>query len=391
MGEKLLEQPPSISLGHRMLAACSGSIFTSLLVTPLDVVKTRLQAQSGRQYVNAGAVSSAARNSCLSGRCREVFWVSNTNVACAIHPEIIPDCAIQINRKQFTGTWEGLVKIARYEGPTKLWRGLSPTLAMAIPANVIYFTGYDRLRELFPLQNQHIAPLLVGGLARALAATVISPVELFRTKLQAVSSHHGAFLDTMKELQHSVKLKGFTALWKGLRPTLWRDVPFSSVYWLAYENTKSLLADSKHPSTLGQKSEEFTIAFASGAVSGAIAAVVTQPFDVAKTREQVAVGKVNMMRLLKEAYQDEGIRGWFKGTIPRILKVAPACALMISFFELGKTLATKHAQNSHSTNFRQAMNLQESERKLLHSIPYQPTQSTRIEERMSSAPTARSA
>ena len=32
--------------------------------------------------------------------------------------------------------------------------------------------------------------------------------------------------------------EGVAALWKGLGPTLWRDVPFSMVYWLGYENLK---------------------------------------------------------------------------------------------------------------------------------------------------------
>lgn len=45
----------------------------------------------------------------------------------------------------FTGTLDGMVKIARYEGVSSLWSGLSPTLVIAMPATVGYFTLNDIL------------------------------------------------------------------------------------------------------------------------------------------------------------------------------------------------------------------------------------------------------
>ena len=54
------------------------------------------------------------------------------------------ECAVEEAQKRtFTSTFDGMRKIARNEGFTTLWRGLSPTLLMTIPANIIYFTGYD--------------------------------------------------------------------------------------------------------------------------------------------------------------------------------------------------------------------------------------------------------
>ena len=71
--------------------------------------------------------------------CREVFfsrgWNGNGNtVQCNYVPFETPAiengyCAAEeTGKRTFRGTWEGLVKIARYEGVTSLWRGLSPTL-----------------------------------------------------------------------------------------------------------------------------------------------------------------------------------------------------------------------------------------------------------------------
>ena len=96
-------------------------------------------------------------------------------------------------------------------------------------------------------------------------------------------------------------------------------------------------------------------------MSGAIAAFVTTPFDVGKTRQQTVVnsnmsaerrrnlpeGKT-MPRFLWHIYQHEGMAGLFKGWAARTLKVAPACAIMISSYEIGKRMATTvNAKKEH--------------------------------------------
>jgi solute carrier family 25 protein 39/40 len=41
-------------------------------------------------------------------------------------------------------------------------------------------------------------------------------------------------------------------------------------------------------------------------------------------------------QVLKEIYGEEGWKGLTRGIIPRVAKVAPACAIMISSYEIGK-------------------------------------------------------
>jgi solute carrier family 25 protein 39/40 len=40
--------------------------------------------------------------------------------------------------------------------------------------------------------------------------------------------------------------------------------------------------------------------------------------------------------ILLKIYRERGFRGLFAGIVPRIIKVAPACAIMISTYEFGK-------------------------------------------------------
>ncbi len=76
-------------------------------------------------------------------------------------------------------------------------------------------------------------------------------------------------------------------LWRGLTPTLWRDVPFSAIYFAGYEAAKrSLTGGGLGEGNAAGSGEEFGVAFVAGAASGSLAAVLTHPFDVIKTKLQ---------------------------------------------------------------------------------------------------------
>ncbi|CAF9916868.1 hypothetical protein IMSHALPRED_003318 [Imshaugia aleurites] len=384
-----------ISAGQKMLSAVSGSLLTSLLVTPLDVVRVRLQSQPQTSNTPISRPSSnftnLPPNIGVTACCREVFWVNNTSPFCiatnpsstatlaTLNPSIsstsssAADCAVdETRRRNFSSTLDGLRKIARHEGPTSLWRGLSPTLVMSIPANVIYFTGYDSLRSnpQSPVHNyipDAYAPLIAGSIARVAAASVISPIEMFRTRMQAATSGSGTgvFAETLTGLRTMVHSQGYTSLWRGLTLTMWRDVPFSGIYWWGYEAVRDRLTDIRHPPhsrrdsrsksrDSGNHTSTFVDSFVAGATSGAIASVITTPFDVGKTRQQVLhhePAKVastalrpeeqSMPRFIYHIWKEEGMTGLFRGWVPRMLKVAPACAIMISSYEVGKKMAKR--------------------------------------------------
>jgi solute carrier family 25 protein 39/40 len=87
----------------------------------------------------------------------------------------------------------------------------------------------------------------------------------------------------------------------------------------------------------------FLVHFVSGAASGTIAAVLTTPIDVIKTNAQVSHltpsrKHKNAWDIFRNIVMEEGWRGLTKGVVPRAVKVAPACAIMISSYELLKAV-----------------------------------------------------
>ncbi|XP_013974439.1 mitochondrial glutathione transporter SLC25A40 isoform X3 [Canis lupus baileyi] len=252
---------------QQMLASCTGAILTSLMVTPLDVVKIRLQAQN---------------NPFPKGKC---FVYSNglMDHLCVCEEE--GNKAWYKKPGRFQGTLDAFFKIVRNEGIKSLWSGLPPTLVMAVPATVIYFTCYDQLSALLRSklgENESRIPIIAGIVAR-------------------------------------------------------------SMYWYNYEVLKKWLCAKS-----GLYEPTFMINFTSGALSGSIAAVATLPFDVVKTQKQTQLWiyeshKISMplhmstWAIMKNIVAKNGFAGLFTGLIPRLIKIAPACAIMISTYEFGKT------------------------------------------------------
>ncbi|XP_029013953.1 probable mitochondrial glutathione transporter SLC25A39 isoform X3 [Betta splendens] len=348
MGERAVSVPAaSISPVQQMLASGTGALLTSVFVTPLDVVKIRLQAQQAPFHQTLPCKPAS-----WSGVTRPSKW------KCFLYCNGLMDhIYICQNRTSFTswyktpmhfsGTLDAFVKITRYEGLRSLWSGLPPTLVMAVPATIIYFTCYDQLRDFLRyglgFQGSHI-PLVAGGLARLGAVTVISPLELVRTKMQ---SRRLSYSELRVCIRSAVAQDGLLSLWRGWGPTVLRDVPFSALYWFNYELVKMQLCEQS-----GMSQANFSISFTSGAISGAIAAILTLPFDVVKTRRQIQLGEMDSQgvsfkkttstwHIMKEIWAELGYRGLFAGFMPRVIKVAPACAVMISTYEFGKAFFQK--------------------------------------------------
>ncbi|XP_072364737.1 mitochondrial glutathione transporter SLC25A40 [Scyliorhinus torazame] len=313
---------------QQMIASCSGALLTSLLVTPFDVIKIRLQAQrtpfhKGKCFLYCNGLMD---HLCVCENGNNVAWYKAPG--------------------QFRGTLDAFVQIVRYEGIKSLWSGLPPTLIMAVPATVIYFTCYDQLRAFLKYQLEYdgiYIPLIAGASARVGAVTVISPLELIRTKSQ---SRKLTYNELGSVVRIAVAQDGWRSLWRGWGPTVMRDVPFSAIYWFNYELMKSQLCKKYNVSE-----PTFKISFSSGATSGAIAAVLTLPFDVVKTRRQIELGELSAshsrktltatLKIMKRIVQESGFGGLFVGLLPRLMKVAPACAIMISSYEYGKSFFRK--------------------------------------------------
>ncbi|KAI3645151.1 hypothetical protein MP228_011315 [Amoeboaphelidium protococcarum] len=316
------KQQYSVSNYQRALSALAGSCLTALLVNPLDVVRIRLQS-SLKQSIQSEVQQ----------------------------PSTLLEQQQQRLQQQIS-TVQQMMKIARDEGVIKLWRGLGATLLMGIPATVIYMVGYENCRDLMNARLdaslQQYTPLLAGSFSRSVAAVCISPLELFRTRIQQSGHSTSSLAEITDEIRQMVRSQGRLSLWRGLSPTLWRDVPFSALYWYGYESIRSDLKQryQLNHDDPGSEYKQIMADFVAGAASGSVAAYITTPFDVVKTRRQMhnGEGRSRMIPILRDIYRSKGWTGLMTGSGPRVLKVAPSCAIMIVTYEMGKRYFVQQQQ-----------------------------------------------
>jgi solute carrier family 25 protein 39/40 len=189
----------------------------------------------------------------------------------------------------------------------------------------------------------------------------------------------------LAEFRLMIQDGGISSLFRGVYPTLMRDIPFSAVYWICIESMRDFWRNRRQNGTAVSAWEQAGQAMVNGSVSGIIAAAVTTPLDVIKTRIQVggnaptpvvAVAQAtaepvcdhggalayrhasggtsissstttttatssssqSTIHIARTIVQEEGISGLWRGNTARMMKVAPACAIMISSYEIGKRL-----------------------------------------------------
>lgn len=218
----------------------------------------------------------------------------------------------------------------------------------SIPAILGQFTSHGLRTGIFEATKLvliNVAPTLPEIQVQSLASfcsTLLGtatriPCEVLKQRLQA-----GLFDNVGQAIVGTWQQDGLKGFFRGTGVTLCREVPLYVAGMGLYAESKKL---AQH--LLGRELEPWeTIAV--GALSGGIAAVITTPFDVLKTRMMTAPhGQRISTRMVAFAIlRHEGPLGFFKGALPRFFWVAPLGAMNFAGYELAKKAMIKSDEAS---------------------------------------------
>lgn len=284
------------SIYNFSLGSVAGAIGATI-VYPIDLIKTRMQAQRALVYKNS------------------------------------MDC---------------LIKVLSKEGIRGLYSGLGPQLIGVAPEKAIKLTVNDLARSFFTnkVSKQISWPLEVasGAFAGACQVVFTNPLEIVKIRLQVQGDYNiTERLSAMK----LIKKLGITGLYRGASACLLRDVPFSAIYFPTYAHIKRDIfgydpSNKRCRSKL--KTWELLI---SGGLAGMPAAFLTTPCDVIKTRLQVDAKKgetqyKGIFHAFKTILKEESPRSFFKGGAARVLRSSPQFGFTLAAYEIFQSLFPLH-------------------------------------------------
>ncbi|GIL67939.1 hypothetical protein Vafri_21194 [Volvox africanus] len=288
------------------------------------------------------------------------------------------------------GTFATARVVLSEQGLRGFWAGTGPSVIRVGLGAGMHFVLLEQIRWLLShpgadgsLQLSNVGAAMSGGISRAIAAVLLCPVTVVKTRMEYVAdvakpaisggtegpitaspSSAGAstagaraaagaaastsgvgpvaaacsstavprYRDTFHALSTILREEGVRGLFRGLWPTVLTNAPYSGLYYMFYTRLKEGLSAEGRPQVL--------VNFSSGVAAAVAATLLTQPADVVRTRMQLGLGaaaagtaSLGAWATLREAVRHQGLAALMTGAAPRILKRTTQTALVWTLYE----------------------------------------------------------
>ncbi|KAH6848346.1 mitochondrial carrier domain-containing protein [Chaetomium sp. MPI-CAGE-AT-0009] len=299
-----------------LIAGASGGLVTSILTSPLDVLKTRLQSDLYRLPARGAHA--------LHGQASQ-----------AATPAAVGLLGAPLRHVRETA--QIFASIHRTEGWRAFFRGLGPSLSGIVSATAIKFYVYGNCKTLgAQLLNRqedaaivHAQAAVVAGIA---TATATNPIWLVKTRLQldasraqeaggAATRRYRNSLDCVRKVWQQEGVRG---LYRGL----------GASYFSTVENAVNL----DDATTWGGEVRHWISTSGAAGAAKLVATLATYPYEVLTTRlrqpmENGAPRYVGLVHCVRAIRAEEGWSALYGGLTPHLMRSIPASIVTMSVYE----------------------------------------------------------
>ena len=288
---------------NQFLAGLSGGVVSSLILHPFDLVKIR-------------------------------FQVTETKIS---QPSPFPVSTLPY-RPRYTSLFDAFRSIYREKGVCRgLYQGVTPNVLgngmswglylFLYNTTDVWINGNEYGRKKLQLEDR----ILYATIAGMSTVVLTNPIWVLKTRMCLQYAHDQPtilYQNMFDAVRKIYRAEGIRAFYKGLVPGLFGTLHGTSQF-VSYEQMKDFYTRTFHVAHL---STPMILTFS--ALSKLIAASSTYPYQVVRTRLQDQHQKYQgVMDVIRRTYRGEGIEGFYKGLVPALCRVVPACCITFVVYE----------------------------------------------------------
>ncbi|KAI0205781.1 mitochondrial carrier [Astrocystis sublimbata] len=247
-----------------------------------------------------------------------------------------------------------------------VYRGIGSAVVGSAPGAAFFFCTYEGVKDILSQARrrrdsvqggsggrrsawasealEHMAAASLGEVA---ACAVRVPTEVIKQRAQA-GQHGGSSAGALRAILGQYSTVGISGVWRelyrGWGITVMREVPFTVIQFPLWEALKGwgrrriqaqqpqvqVGAGSSSPVVVEVGAGESALY---GSISGAIAAGLTTPLDVLKTRVMLSKERESVFTVLRTLYASQGVRPFFAGIGPRIMWISAGGAIFLGSYQ----------------------------------------------------------
>ncbi|XP_072323278.1 solute carrier family 25 member 32b [Scyliorhinus torazame] len=278
---------------ENLVAGVSGGVLSTLVLHPLDLVKIRFAVSDGLRM-----------------------------------------------RPKYNGIVHCIRSIWKQDGIRGLYQGVTPNVWGAGLSWGLYFFFYNAIkaykqdgRSAQLSATQHLISAAEAGVV---TLCITNPIWVTKTRLvlqydAGVNPSKRQYKGMLHALLKIYQIEGIRGLYKGFVPGLF-GTSHGALQFMAYEELKKEYSQYKKmaPDAKLNPLEYVTMA----ALSKVFAVTATYPYQVVRARLQDQHTQYSgVMNAVWRTWRNEGVHGFYKGVLPNVLKVTPACCITFLVYE----------------------------------------------------------
>jgi solute carrier family 25 (mitochondrial citrate transporter), member 1 len=270
------------------------------------------------------------------------------------------------SRVSFTGSFDCAKRTIDSYGVFGLYRGFLTNFLGAIPRTALRFATFERIADYMQgdvkvvssisstkkgqkTQRAPLTPLqsFTAGLVSGVIEAVIIIVPMTTLQVKLISDLNRDIPQYTRGMVHAistiVKEEGLSGLYRGATPTILKIAFNISFRFLMYNELVAFFQkqfeENKRAKELAlSDSTRFSISsMTAGSIAGAVTVLANQPIDVVKSNMQSVNGMIrytSSIDCFQKIWKEEGVKGLYRGLVPRLNRVVLETSLSFTFFEL---------------------------------------------------------